>query len=128
VRKLDSKEPTSRKRDERDCLVERNFDKETSIGFQMSVRPLVVPCESNEMVWYPYQRWRARVERRLLRHFVSCNTSRVGFSLRIVCLRSLCLILPLRPQVFQETTFMRNGEGGAGLGGFIHSSIKCGLS
>jgi hypothetical protein len=41
--------------------------------------------------------------------------SRVGFSLRIVFLRSLCLILPLRPQVFQEKIFMRNG-GAYGMG------------
>jgi hypothetical protein len=56
----------------------------------------------------------AKTKKRLLRHFVSCSMTMVGFSLRFFCLRSLCLVLSLRPQTFQETIFMRNGGEGWG--------------
>jgi hypothetical protein len=41
----------------------------------------------------------------------------VGFSLRFFSLRSLCLVLPLRPLIFHERIFIKDGKG---WGGFVH--------
>ena len=66
VRKPYYEEPTSWKKDESECLVEKKLDRVTYDGFQRKSRPQVAPYSSIEMAWDPCQMHGARVEKRFI--------------------------------------------------------------